>query len=114
MYSMLTDTVWLGLETSEDLKFWATTKPAQTNEPDKACEKAEIFNWDDGVVLKKDTTVWYKINMEEVRKKAAKFPTVFVQNLSTDAACEQTYNQNQSQEYCDGLFHNCASNCLFA
>ena len=90
MYSMLTDTVWLGLETSEDLKFWATTKPAQTNEPDKACEKAEIFNWDDGVVLKKDTTVWYKINMEEVRKKAAKFPTVFVQNLSTDAAANIT------------------------
>ena len=90
MYSMLTDTVWLGLETSEDLKFWATTKPAQINEPDKACEKAEIFNWDDGVVLKKDTTVWYKINMEEVREKAAKFPTVFVQNLSTDAAANIT------------------------
>lgn len=90
MYSMLTDTVWLGLETSEDLKFWATTKPAQTKEPDKACEKAEIFNWDDGVVLKKDTTVWYKINMEEVREKAAKFPTVFVQNLSTDAAANIT------------------------
>lgn len=90
MYSMLTDTVWLGLETSEDLKFWATTKPAQTKEPDKACEKAEIFNWDNGVVLKKDTTVWYKINMEEVREKAAKFPTVFVQNLSTDAAANIT------------------------
>ena len=81
-YAMMSDTVWIGLETSQDLKFWATTKPAQTKEPDKACEQAESFDWDNGVFQKKDTTVWYKINMEEVREKAAKFPTVFVENLS--------------------------------
>ena len=81
-YAMMSDTVWIGLETSQDLKFWVTTKPAQTKEPDKACEQAEPFNWDNGVFQKKDTTVWYKINMEEVREKAAKFPTVFVENLS--------------------------------
>ena len=81
-YAMMSDTVWIGLETSQDIKFWAETKNAKTKEPDKACEQAEPFNWDNGVFQKKDTTVWYKINMEEVREKAAKFPTVFVENLS--------------------------------
>jgi len=81
-YAMMSDTVWIGLETDQDLKFWATTKKAQTKEPDKACQQAESFDWDNGVFQKKDTVVWYKINMEEVREKAAKFPTVFVQNLS--------------------------------
>ncbi len=82
-YAMMSDTVWIGLETNRDIKFWATTKPAKTKEPDAACEKATPFSWENGVVQKKDTTVWYVINMEEARQQAAKYPTVVVQNMSS-------------------------------
>ena len=85
-YAMMSDTVWIGLETSQDLKFWVGTKPAQTKEPDKACEQAVPFNWESGVAQAKDDTVWYRINMNEVREQAAKFPTVVVQNMSADNA----------------------------
>ena len=90
-YAMMSDTVWIGLETSQDLRFWATTEDAQKKaEVDETCAQAETFNWDEGVVLKADTTVWYLINMAEVREQAAKFPTVFVQNLSSDNAVNIT------------------------
>lgn len=82
-YAMMSDTVWIGLETNQDIRFWATTKPAQTKEPDEACLTAVKFDWDEGVVQQAGDTVWYKIAMEEVREKSAKFPTVFVQNLSS-------------------------------
>lgn len=85
-YAMLSDTVWVGLETSQDIKFWAETKPAQTKEPDEACLTATEFDWEKGVNPKAGTTTWYKINMKEVREKSAKFPTIVVQNLSTTNA----------------------------
>ena len=85
-YAMMSDTVWIGLETNQDIRFWATTKPAQTKEPDEACLTAVKFDWDEGVVQQAGDTVWYKIAMEEVREKSAKFPTVFVQNLSSTNA----------------------------
>ena len=83
-YAMMSDTVWIGLETSQDIKFWAVTKPAQTKEPDASCQLSKSFDWDEGVVQDKDETVWYRVNMEEVREKAAKFPTIVVENLSTE------------------------------
>ena len=82
-YAMMGDSVWIGLETSQDIKFWATTKPAQTKTPDDACLTATEFDWEKGVNPKANTTTWYKINMAEVREKSAKFPTVVVQNLSS-------------------------------
>ena len=84
-YAMMSDTVWIGLTTSENIKFWATTQKAPTKEADEACLTAIKFNWDDGVMQNANDTVWYKIAMEEAREKSAKFPTVFVQNLSADA-----------------------------
>lgn len=82
MYAAMTDTVWIGLETSQDIKFWATTRPTQINEPDDACLSAKLFDWVDGVQQGANDTVWYKIAMDEAREQSAKFPTVFVQNLS--------------------------------
>ena len=85
-YAMMSDTVWIGLETNQNLKFWADTVDAQKKaEVDSACMHSETFDWDEGVRLKADTVVWYRINMNDVREKAAKFPTVFVQNLSSTA-----------------------------
>ena len=88
-YAMLSDTVWIGLETSQDIKFWATTVPAQTKEPDEACLNAVEFNWKDGVLQNAEDTVWYKIGMDSV-KTLKNFPTVFVQNLSSTNAVNIT------------------------
>ena len=85
-YAMMSDTVWIGLETNQDIRFWADTVDAlKKAEVDSACMNSVPFNWEEGVMQKADTTVWYKINMDEVRDLAAKFPTVFVQNLSSTA-----------------------------
>ena len=82
-YAMMTDTIWIGVETNQSIKFWASTKPAKTTEPDEACLNAVKFNWEEGAMQNGGDTVWYKISMDEVREKSAKFPTVFVQNLSS-------------------------------
>ena len=90
-YAMLSDTIWIGLETNQELKFWATMQDAQAKaKVDSACTKAVPFNWEEGVVQEANDTVWYLINMAEVREKAAKFPTVFVQNMSSTAAAKIT------------------------
>lgn len=85
-YAMMSDTVWIGLETNQDIKFWADTVDAEKQAVvDSLCLQAVDFNWEAGVLQKADTTVWYRINMTEVRDLAAKFPTVFVQNLGSAA-----------------------------
>ena len=83
-YSMMTDTVWIGLETDQNLHFWAEVQSAKFNEEaDTLCQNAQPFNWDEGEYQYAGDTVWYLINMEEARKRSAKFPTVFVQNMSS-------------------------------
>ena len=90
-YAMMSDTVWIGLETSQDIRFWAETVPAELKpEPDYACEDAKPFDWEEGVRQNAHDTVWYRINMDEVREQAAKFPTVFVQNLSATSPVKIT------------------------
>ena len=83
-YSVMTDTVWIGLETDQNLHFWAETAEAKAKEEvDTLCQYAIPFNWDEGVLQHAGDTVWYLINMEEARERSAKFPTVFVQNMSS-------------------------------
>jgi len=86
-YAMMTDTVWVSINTTQDIKFWAEMVPTKKKaEVDTICLNAVDFNWDEGALQHAGDTVWYRVNMVEVREKAAKFPTVFVQNLSgTDA-----------------------------
>ena len=87
-YAMMSDTVWIGLETNQNIRFWVTTKPAETKEPDEACLTAVLFDWEEGVVQHAGDTVWYKIAMDDARDQSAKFPTVFVQNLSSTNAAK--------------------------
>ena len=87
-YAMMSDTVWIGITTNQDIKFWATTKPAKTKAADDACLTAVKFDWDNGARQNANDTIWYKIAMAEARDKSAKFPTVFVQNLSADASAK--------------------------
>ena len=81
--------VWFGLETNQNIKFWAKTTPTETKAPDTACEAAEVFNWDEGVKMQAGETRWFLVDMKEARAQAAKIPTAFVQNLS-DAKAEIT------------------------
>ena len=86
-YAMMSDTVWIGLETNQNIKFWAEMVDAEKQAVvDSTCLQAVDFNWEAGVLQKADTTVWYRIDMTQVRDLAAKFPTVFVQNMSSTAA----------------------------
>ena len=86
-YAMMSDTVWIGLETSQNIRFWADTVDTKRQAVvDSACLNAVSFNWEEGVMQKADTTIWYLVDMTEVRDLAAKFPTVFVQNLSSTNA----------------------------
>ena len=86
-YAMMTDTVWVGVETDQAIKFWVTQEAAKTKaEVDSICLKSRDFNWESGDTLSANDTVWYKIDMREVRDKSAMFPTVFVQNLSSTEA----------------------------
>lgn len=85
-YAMMADTVWFGIETNQDIRFWADTVDAEKQAVvDSLCLQAVDFNWEEGVLQKADTTVWYRIDMTQVRDLAAKFPTVFVQNLGSAA-----------------------------
>ena len=88
-YAMMSDTVWIGLETNKNIRFWAETVDAEVNaEVDTICLHAIDFNWQEGVMQHAGDTVWYLIDMNEVRDLAAKFPTVFVQNLSNSASAK--------------------------
>ncbi len=81
-YAMMTDTIWIGIETSQDIKFWADTVSAKTKPADDACLHAKPFDWKSGVEQGAGETKWYVVSVDSVRKLSAKFPTVFVQNLS--------------------------------
>ena len=90
-YAMMSDTVYIGLETNQEVKFWVELTDAKKQAVvDTICEQAKTFNWAEGDTLSADTTMWFLIDMKVAREKAAKFPTIFVQNESSTAAAEIT------------------------
>ncbi|MBR2167462.1 MAG: hypothetical protein IJ920_03935 [Paludibacteraceae bacterium] len=80
-YAMMTDTIWIGLETTQPIKFRADTVDAPLQPVDDACLTATMFNWTDGGQQKADTAIWYKIDMRKVRNQQT-YPTVVVTNMS--------------------------------
>ena len=101
-YAMMPDTVWVGLATDQDIRFWVDTVDVQVKAVvDSACMNALPFNWKEGVTVKADTTVWYKIDIAAVREMAAKFPTIFIQNLSSTETV--TIEAEQSVECPDSI-----------
>ena len=85
-YGMMSDTVWVSVTTDQEVKFWAELVPTKIKaEVDTICMHADEFDWKFGVEQFAGDTIWYRVNMDTVRKQAAKFPTVFIQNLSTSA-----------------------------
>ena len=101
-YALLSDTVWFGLETNQDVRFWADTVDAQTkDEPDPKCLTAKDFDWEDGVHQNANDTTWYRIDMNAVRESTAKFPTLVIQNLSMTETL--TFYSEQSLECPDSI-----------
>lgn len=80
-YAMMTDTIWIGLETTQPIKFRADTVDAPLQPKDDACLTATMFDWTDGGQQKADTAIWYKIDMRKVRNQQS-YPTVVVTNMS--------------------------------
>lgn len=83
-YAMMTDTIWIGLETTQPIKFRADTVDAPLQPVDDACLTATMFDWMDGGQQKADTAIWYKIDMRKVRNQQS-YPTVVITNLSETA-----------------------------
>lgn len=90
-YAMMRDTVYIGLETNQEVKFWVELTDAKKQAvADTICLHAKDFSWAEGDTLSADTTMWFLIDMKEARKQAALFPTIFVQNESSTAAAKIT------------------------
>ena len=90
-FAMMDDTVYIGLETNQNIKFWATTVDAEKKaEADTLCLHAVDFNWEEGVRQAANDTVWYRIDVIEAHKimdsLKLKYPTITVQNNGSGAA----------------------------
>lgn len=87
MYAMMSDTIWVGVTTDQDIRISVDTAKVETKpaNPDDPCLKAIDFDWEDGGKVSKLDTVWYKIDMREVRDRK-EFPTVYVKNLNLTSA----------------------------
>ena len=132
---MAEDYVWIGLETSQDIKIWAeTTDTDRKDPPDASCESAEEFDWEEGVDLPASADYkWYSIDMKKVRDLAAKFPTIFIQNQDDAPAtieaemsleCPDVYqnesrsmtieaNGTYSKELSRNMFSNIAQDIIY-
>ncbi|MBQ2540300.1 MAG: hypothetical protein II551_01475 [Paludibacteraceae bacterium] len=85
-FAMMTEDVWVRLETDQQVKFWAETKPAKQNPtPDEACLNAIDFDWQAGISQLAGETKWYKVDMTQVRN-ITEFPTVYVFNRGNGKA----------------------------
>lgn len=84
-YAMMTDTIYVGLETSQPIKVTADTISTVLPPKDDACLTATMFDWTDGGAQKADTAIWYKIDMRKVRNQQS-YPTVVITNLSETAS----------------------------
>ena len=84
-YAMMSDTIYVGLETSQPIKVTADTLSTVLPPKDDACLTATMFDWTDGGAQKADTAIWYKIDMRKVRNQQS-YPTVVVTNLSETAS----------------------------
>jgi len=80
-YGMMGDTVWIGLETNQKIRFWAKTEKTETNVPDEVWLTADPLDWKNGAEQKAGEVKWYVIDMKKADSLAATFPTIEVRNL---------------------------------
>lgn len=101
-YAMMTDTIWIGVTTDQDIRFFAELIPVETTpaDPNDPCLEAKNFDWDNGQKLAANTPQWYKVDLRDARA-LNEFPTAYVTNLS--ATNEVTINAELSLECPDTI-----------
>lgn len=101
-YALLTDTIWVGVTTDQDIRFSAEAVPAKTKpaDPNDPCLQAKAFDWENGMVVEAGIPQWIKVDMRAIRDSLNKFPTLHIINLS---AKEVTINGELSLECPDTI-----------
>ena len=101
-YAMMTDTVWAGITTDQDIRISLEEVAPETKTPTCSLDNIETFDWENGSGVMKGEVKWFSIDMTKVRG-LEEFPTVHVRNLSAKNAV--TINGQLSLE-CPDIYVN--------
>lgn len=82
---MASDTVYVGVETDQNILFSASLTDMPAKEADDACLRATAFDWTYGHKQAAKDTVWYKVGLAGVRNTTL-VPTLTINNLGAAAA----------------------------
>lgn len=88
-YSLLGDTVYVALTTTQKVHFSARTEAAEKNfDPEADCFSAEKYDFENGGRVQAGEVKWYKVAMKDTALiEKERHPVLFVQNYSeTNAA----------------------------
>lgn len=77
---MASDTVYVGVETDQNILFSASLTDMPAKEADDACLRATAFDWTYGHKQAAKDTVWYKVGLADVRNTTL-VPTLTINNL---------------------------------
>ena len=84
-YAMMTDTIWAGVTTDQDIRITTEEVEPETKTPTCSVDDLETFSWEEGGKVLKGEPKWFQIDMTAVRG-LEQFPTLYVRNLSTENA----------------------------
>lgn len=82
---MSSDTVYIGVETNQDVVFSAEMVAMPTHTKDDACLSAIEFDWTYGHKQAAKDTIWYKVGLARVRNTTL-VPTITIKNLGSATA----------------------------
>ena len=86
MFGMLaTNTIYVGLTTTEQVMLTAELSDAPVKEPDDACLQAVLFDWTYGHKQNANDVVWYKVATRDLTGTTM-LPTVVIRNMGSKAA----------------------------
>ncbi len=86
MFGMLaTNTIYVGLTTTEQVMLTAELTAAPVKEPDDACLQAVAFDWTYGHKQNANDVVWYKVATRDLTGTTM-LPTVVIRNMGSKAA----------------------------
>lgn len=86
--NLLTDVVYVGLTTTENVRITASLVDAEETEWSADCEldKATLFDWVNGNNQAAGTAVWYRVELTDLFTKLDTVPEIVVSNLGTTVA----------------------------
>ena len=101
-YGMMTDTIWAGITTDQDIRISLKELAPVTKEPTCKTEEAETFDWKVGGEVKKGEPKWFAIDVAGV-DTVKEFPTLYVRNLSAE---NQVTIKGQMSIECPDIYEN--------